>query len=228
MGASGGTFRTGGRGTRGSEWLPDIGLPLMAAQGHDGPRRLKRGRHLNMTMGIASAIAAALVVCAFGGCGTTTDRRAVPAGPSAQVLQPASAEVESLVQQALQDRLTAQQLPDIKLLGSGPRIAIRDEIPSAALRLSLGALPKREGYEFYLISPSAAQSEANRTRMPVHFIAVDRPEISGDTATLWLGVDVVFPADPTLVKMCCCRGKAELHRAGNRWTFVKWVEYLCS
>ncbi len=57
-------------------------------------------------------------------------------------------------------------------------------MPGASLRLGSGALPQREGFEFYLVSKAGAQAEANRTGQAVPFIAVDQPLITDDTATI--------------------------------------------
>jgi hypothetical protein len=114
------------------------------------------------------------------------------------------------------------------LLGKATRIAIREEMPDARLRLSRGALPQRAGYEFVLISEAAAQAEADRVRRAVYFITVDRPSITEDTATISIGVDVVSPREPKSIKMCCCNGVGQFQRAGGRWTFVKWVQMICS
>jgi len=145
-----------------------------------------------------------------------------PAYAQSIELGAATAEIEALVRQSLEDRLAAQNLPDLGLLGDSTRIAVREELRVARLRLSQSALPTREGYEFHLISVPDAQSEAERTQTSIYFITVDRPTITGDTATIWLGVDFVFPQNPNIVKVCCCVGEAHFRRVENRWKFVKW------
>ena len=102
------------------------------------------------------------------------------------------------------------------------------ELPATGLRLSQSALPSRDGYDFHLISVRDAQSEAERTRMTIYFITVDRPAITGDTATIWLGVDFVLPPDPNLVKSCCCVGEAHFRRVEHRWKFFKWGRGACA
>ena len=143
-------------------------------------------------------------------------------------LRPATSEIESLVRQALEDRLEEEDLPDLGLLGKSTRIAVRQELPATGLRLSQSALPSRDGYDFHLISVRDAQSEAERTQMAIYFITVDRPTIAGDTATIWLGVDFVFPTDPNLVKSCCCVGEAHFRRVEHRWKFSKWGRGGCA
>lgn len=105
-------------------------------------------------------------------------------GSAQAVLQPLDSALETFVRQALEDRLAVSDIPDIKLLGTTKRIGIREEIPLAGLKLSSGALPRRTGYEFYLVSRSAAQSMADQTRQHVYLITVDRPSMSGSSATV--------------------------------------------
>jgi hypothetical protein len=140
----------------------------------------------------------------------------------------ATAAIELLVKQAVEDRFTAGDLPDRSLLGTSTRIAIREEMPAAGVKLGGGALPQLEGYEFYLISGASAQSEAERTQRAITFITVDGPSITDDTATVSLGVDVTAPLRPNEVKLCCCSGEAQFRRAEGRWTFVNWVGTTCS
>jgi hypothetical protein len=149
-------------------------------------------------------------------------------GVQAQPDTPATPEIEMLVKQAVNDRFGARDLPDGNLLGKATRIAIREEMPEARLKLSRGALPQRGGYEFFLISEAAAQADADRLGRAVFFVTVDRPSIIEDTATISLGVDVVSPREPKSIKMCCCNGVGQFQRAGGRWTFVKWAQMICS
>ena len=61
----------------------------------------------------------------------------------------ASADIETFVRQALEDRLAAQNLPDGGLLRRSSRIAVLEDMPKAGLKISQEALPRRDGYEFY-------------------------------------------------------------------------------
>jgi hypothetical protein len=140
----------------------------------------------------------------------------------------AAPDIELLVKQSVEDRFGARDVPDGNLLGKATRIAIREQMPEAGLKLGRGALPQRDGYTFFLIAEAAVQAEADRAGRPVFFIAVDRPSITDDTATISLGVDVVSPREPKSIKMCCCTGQGQFRRTGGRWTFVKWVQMICS
>ena len=141
--------------------------------------------------------------------------------------RPAGAEIDALVRQVLEERLVAGDIPDIRLLGGAKHLAIRSDLSLSRLTLGEGALPRREGYEFRLLSEAEAIAEAERVRALVYFIAVDRFEWSGDTATMSLGVDFVAPADPVIVKMCCCERRAQYRRIQNRWVFVQWRPGSC-
>ena len=140
----------------------------------------------------------------------------------------ASREVNGLVKHALEDLFERQALPDGNLLGNSRRIAVREELPRAEMRIGREALPERAGYEFYLISQSAAQVEANRTKQHIHFVTVDSPVMSADSAKLSVGVDLVVPSEPKLIILCCCTGHGEFREVNGRWRFVKWLGMVCS
>ena len=137
----------------------------------------------------------------------------------------APADIELLVKQALEDCLAVRALPDGNLLST--RIAIREEMPRAAMKLGPGALPHYDGYEFYLISRAAAQVESDRSKQRLHFVVVDTPQIAGDVATISVGVDAIAPFEPTLVSLCCCTGHGQFERSSGPWKFVKWTGMVC-
>jgi hypothetical protein len=173
-------------------------------------------------------IIAGLLVSSIVAAALRAQGDVAPQASPATALRPAGAETETFVRQALEDRLAAGDLPDIGLLGQSKHIAIRRELPKAGLTLGPGALPKRDGYEFELISAAEARSEATRTKRTISFVAIDEPVITGETATIWLGADLAWPDDPNVVKLCCCEGKARFSRARDRWAFVRWDTMECS
>ena len=138
-----------------------------------------------------------------------------------------SPEVESLIKQALEDRLAANDIPDGILLAR-KRIAVLQRMPRTGTTLTDRALPQRDGFEFYLLSNQDAQSEADRTGRNVSFIVVDQPAITGDTATLAIGVDFVAPRESKVVKACCCTGFGQFKQVGGKWTFLKWAKMICA
>ena len=120
--------------------------------------------------------------------------------PPSQAQAAAARDINALVRQVLIDRIPAKDIPG--LVGDAKRIAIRSD----RVRLPLGqdALPALQGYELRLISTEEAQAEAERTQTIIHFIAIERLQIQGNTASLSIGVDFTMPRDPKRVKMCCC------------------------
>ncbi len=123
----------------------------------------------------------------------------------------------------LADRIPANDIPGLNLLQGVKRIAIRSD----RVRLPLGeeALPALEGYELRLISTEEAQAEAERTQTIIQFIAIERLQIQGNTASLSIGVDFTMPPDPKRVKMCCCSRWLEYRRIDDRWVFARWDDF---
>jgi len=136
--------------------------------------------------------------------------------------------VQEFVKAALADRLRANDIPDLKVLDSSRPIGIRDVMPEAGERLESAAVPAVGSYRFFLLSPADAQAAADRDSTPVAFLTVDRPIISGDSATIVIGVDLTLPRTSHQVKLCCCTGSAEFQRTDRGWTFVKWSGMVCS
>jgi quercetin dioxygenase-like cupin family protein len=140
----------------------------------------------------------------------------------------AAPDVQQFVRMALMDRVRANDVPDLNLLHASHRIAVRDVMPTAHLALNESALPQLDPYHFFLLSPADAQAVADRRKQTMPFLTVDQPSIDGDTATVWLGVDIAAPADPNMIRLCCCTGRAEFRRSGGGWAFVKWLVTICS
>ena len=139
--------------------------------------------------------------------------------------------VDDLMRQVLADRIAAKDIPDFGLLRGATRIAVRSDgvgfrvtLDGVRFGLTLGkdALPTLEGYQLRLISTEEAKAEADRTQASVYFIAVDGLTVSGDTATLSIGVDFAMPPNPKVVKMCCCSRSLEYRLVNDRSVFVRW------
>lgn len=137
-----------------------------------------------------------------------------------------SAEIESLIKQALEDRLAEHDIPDGILLGR-TRIAILQVMPRTGQTLTTRALPQREGTEYYLLTSKDAQAEADRTGRNVPYVVVDQPTIDGDTGSLAIGVDFAMPRDKKSEKSCCCTGFGQFKRVTGKWTFQKWARIIC-
>jgi hypothetical protein len=140
----------------------------------------------------------------------------------------ASLEVELLVKQSLEDRLLAGDLPDLHLLGNNKRLCIQEIIRSEGIRITENALPQLPGYEFSLTTKDSAQEKANQVGKMIFDIIINRPHITGEWATIWLGVGATLPADSNMVLLCCCKAHGLFQFIDGRWTFVRWMERICS
>ena len=143
-------------------------------------------------------------------------------------LKPASAEIEDFIHQALADRMAAGALSDFDLVGKSRRILVLDELPNAGLRISLKALPASSLHKYVPLSNAAIQAEADRAKETLYFITIDQPVITGDEATVWLGVDLTEPTGSKMVKLCCCASQDLFRRSQERWQFVKSLMRRCS
>jgi hypothetical protein len=154
-----------------------------------------------------------------------------PAAPASQEVtwpQPAAPEIQAFVRSALDDRLRANDIPDLKLLQGSRHISVRNVMPRAQRSLSESALPQIEGYDVVLVSPAEAQATADRRNETVEFITVDDAIVGPSTATIEIGVDRAVPRTSGLIKLCCCTGQAEFRRSAGGWAFVKWASIVCS
>lgn len=142
----------------------------------------------------------------------------------ADAYKPASPDVLSVVRFALRDRLIAGDIPDVRIAHEPGevRLYVRADLPSSKLILTADALPEMSGLHFELITLREAQEIAERTGKQVRFVIVDRVHVDSDSAKLWLGGDFVAPAQPGIVKLCCCEGEALFLKRNGAWRFEKW------
>ena len=151
-----------------------------------------------------------------------------PQAPAPAPLPVADEALQQFVRAALEDRLAAKNLPDYGLLREQTRMGLRENMPAARVRLDQRAVPHVHGLDFFLISESTAQIQADRTKNTIIYLTVERPVIDGDDGTLVIGVDIAIPTNPKAVKMCCCDAEAHFQRVKGRWTFVRWGLERCS
>ena len=145
--------------------------------------------------------------------------------PTSQI-QATSGEMDGLVRQVLADRIAANDIPSLNIARGTKRITVLSD--PVRLPISKDALPAIDGYDFRLITAEEAQAESDKTKLFVYFIAIERLQIQGDTASLWIGMDFTMPSDSKLAKMCCCSRPLDYRRADDRWVFVRWDElYRC-
>jgi len=139
-----------------------------------------------------------------------------------------SPRIAEFVRQALADRFTAGDIPDLGLVEDRTHVFVRREMFGDGLLLGPDALPAMPGVKFELVALKEAEARAAHSGRNVVFISVDRPQVSGDTASIWLGVDIAVPPRSGVIKMCCCTSLAEFRRADDRWAFVKYSRTTCS
>ena len=136
--------------------------------------------------------------------------------------------IQRFVRAALEDRLSDKSLPDFGMMRGTKHIGIREEMPAARLRLDKRALPHVHGFDFYLVAAATLQAQADHIKETVAYVIVDGPVITGDDASVSLGMDIAIPTNSNVGKLCCCDATGKFHRVDGRWTFVKWGLMTCS
>jgi len=173
------------------------------------------------------AIARALL-CAWvvgGGWLFGEDLRARP--QQAEDYGPADPAVEALVRDALRDRYVAGAIPDQGLLRGQMPVLVLREMSQARVRLRPEAMPAIPHVTFTLLTKQEARTRAEARGENVYYITIDGPQISGDSATLWLGVDLQMPTD-TSAPLCCCVARGEFSKHDGQWRFVRWSMSRCA
>jgi hypothetical protein len=140
----------------------------------------------------------------------------------------ARGEIVRFVREALRDRVLAGDIPDFTLIGDRHRLPVLARMPGAEVWLTQDYLPDVPDTSFELITLGDAEARAKQTGREVVYLVVDAPRIEGDEGTITLGVDMAMPEKPGTVKLCCCTGRAQFHKAAERWVFVKWISETCS
>jgi len=145
-----------------------------------------------------------------------------------QALRPLGPDLAALVHDAIADRFSAGDIPDLNLIEDRKHVLVLNEMRTARLRLTPDALPQSEKTTFDLISLEEAETQASRSQRALAYIAVDEPQIDGAVATLSIGVDIATPRLAGMVKLCCCSGRGEFRRTPDGWIFQKWGQMTCS
>ena len=140
----------------------------------------------------------------------------------------ARGEVVRFVREALRDRVLSGDIPDFTLIGDRHRLAVLARMRAAEAWLTQDYLPDVPDTSFELITLGDAEARAKQTGREVVYLVVDAPRLDGDEGTITLGVDMAMPGEPGTVKLCCCIGRAQFHKAAERWVFVKWISKTCS
>lgn len=145
------------------------------------------------------------------------------------LLPMAPADIQTLVRQAIEDRVAARDIPDLDLRRhDSPTLILRQEMTRAKMRLGPDAVPQVNGYTFVVRTTAERQADADRTgRGSDMFIIVDSAGIAGSSAFVDLGTDLVVPTSPKVDRQCCCIGNGRFNGVGTRWVFERWVSMVC-
>jgi len=82
--------------------------------------------------------------------------------------------------------------------------------------------------EILPLSEIQAQADAGNQDLPI--LIIDLLQIDGDSASVWIGTDIVIhhQSERKIGKLCCGNGRAQFRRPGMRWLFVKWMAVVVS
>jgi len=134
-----------------------------------------------------------------------------------------------LVRQVLAERLVAEDLPDLELVRHGDQVVLSPivSVPGGNLVLNPEHLPRIPGWTFRLLDRDGARLEADATRHDVFYLELAVSTRSGDSATVWFGVQMVMPSDSTATPMCCCERSARFTKVDEIWRFAGWDRGTC-
>ena len=172
-------------------------------------------------------LAAFLAASATAALGTA--RQLPEADRQRPATMPTPPEVEQFVEQALRDRLAAGDIPDLGVASqdAGKVLYVRADMPGSRMKLTPAALPQLPGMGLKLIGLVDAEEQVARTGERIAFLTVDRVQIEGLVATVWLGADYIAPAQHGIIKLCCCESEARFEKQDGRWKFTRWGLSRC-
>lgn len=154
------------------------------------------------------------------------EQPACPPVPSAPT--PSVAETDALIGAVLERYLTDRDaLPDGGMLPStGPVFVVSDA--DGALRMTASAIPKAGAGKLVLRTRRDLQADADRLGTEVFFVGFYRATISGDCATIDVGVYFAAPKNSKKIYLCCCSSTDVYERQHGRWVFKKRTEEICA
>ena len=138
-------------------------------------------------------------------------------------------EIETVAAAALRETFSPEgKFPDFGMVSEETPILLRSEVRAPACALSDSGLfgGIREG--FMLRSTGQLQADADASRKAQVFVVVQSVNISANSATVRLGVDLLLPRSSTNIKLCCCESEAVLSRIADQWQFSRWGAGVCS
>jgi hypothetical protein len=155
--------------------------------------------------------------------------RARAVGAQAGTMPDAPPAIQTLVRQAIEDRLKAADIPDLDLrFGRNRGLHIRREISHSGRLLTEEALPRVAGFTFSILTKAELQAESDRLNQSAMFIIVNAASIQGDTAAVELGTDILMPTTSRALKQCCCIAVGTFNHRDVGWAFDHWSGLVCS
>jgi hypothetical protein len=112
---------------------------------------------------------------------------------------------------------------DLAARGAQGHIAVIADIGNHR-RLTTNALPAG----FTLADANQLQAQANATRNQLGFLSFQDIWSDGTCATVTVGGDIAVPADPNVIKMCCCSSTTMYEKRAGTWTRTGNVVTSCS
>lgn len=168
---------------------------------------------------------------AWGAFGLACAGSSGGAPPASTAGKAAPKEIDVLVAEVLRQSLVeSKSMPDRQLLPATGPIMVRSEVltPGHGVLLGPAALPESKTVAFQLRSQLELQTLADRRGGPVYFVAVTNVTMSGDTATVWMGVELTTPTtEGSGVKLCCCRQATTYRRFEGAWHLVVRSPAVC-
>ncbi|HZN55009.1 MAG TPA: hypothetical protein VFB67_06765 [Candidatus Polarisedimenticolaceae bacterium] len=128
-------------------------------------------------------------------------------------------QAEGLIAAALERALVdAKDLPDIRMVSTGPDLIVKREISGTSIEVTPGALPTIPDRKVILLSNSQIVERA-RNLGEVYYVVIHGLDVQGTEATLQLGVGVNVAPERAVNPMCCCSGEFRYALENGAWVY---------
>lgn len=146
---------------------------------------------------------------------------------SAQLSTSAS-EVEQLLGEVLARFVQDEEsVPDGSMLTRRDVIYIAAEVGDHA-RVTAGALPGASSRPLVVKTRDELQAIADRTGTRFPYLQITSAEITGDCATVGVGVYIMQPARKQEMLLCCCSTTDVYVKRGGKWQFKVVAQQICA
>jgi hypothetical protein len=118
-------------------------------------------------------------------------------------------------------------LPDRVMLPADPPFLLMEEVASTRLKITRPTIPETPGW--FKVRPFAKlQEKADTSKKTLFFVVIRRVSVTGESATLEVGVDVVYANQQGGTKYCCCTARDQYVREKGGWRFAKREATICA